>query len=60
MGDDLPDLDDAERWHEHLVHTGRNFVTIEVEGFAESYTPEQARGIAAALEEAADEVDRND
>lgn len=53
------DATNPERWLGYMVEPGRRFVGVTIEGIGESFTPDQARGIAKALEEAADEVEEN-
>ena len=53
----MKDWTDPDRWHNYVVETGDKFVYITIEGITEGYTPDQARGVAAALNEAADEID---
>jgi hypothetical protein len=49
---------DPDRWIGYVVDPGPRFVAITIEGTTEEYTTDQARGIAQAIEQAADEVDR--
>lgn len=49
---------DPTRWLGYVVENDENFVYLKVEGPIESYTVEQARGIAAAIEQAADAAER--
>lgn len=53
------DAEDPERWLGQTVEAGTLYVNVTVEDRVGSFTVEQARGLAAAIEQAADEVEES-
>lgn len=59
-GTSRPDADGPERWLEYTVETDGRFVYVSNEYGTESYTVEQARGLSAAISQAADLAEQGD
>jgi hypothetical protein len=57
---DRLDADDPERWLGYAVESTGRMVAVSTEYGTESYTVEQARGLAAAIEQAADAAERGE
>lgn len=51
---------DPDTWIGYAVESSGSMVSVQIEGITESYTVGQARGLAAAIEKAADAAERGE